>query len=137
MSSCTSTFAIDLSRVRASVRSKAELGRQTVRRKGVEARFGALFVAPRWARHEEITPRYQQHTGHLLTDVLKYMYNQKFRRCAMPMNCEKCNGPFYPHQAGQRFCCRACSVAWFANERREAVRLYRQIRETATEEQAT
>jgi DNA-directed RNA polymerase subunit RPC12/RpoP len=40
-------------------------------------------------------------------------------------NCDRCNEPFTPREAKQRFCCRACSDAWFANERREAVRRYR------------
>jgi len=45
--------------------------------------------------------------------------------------CEQCSKPFPPREAKQRFCCRECSVAWFQNERREAVRRYRQTEQDA------
>jgi hypothetical protein len=44
--------------------------------------------------------------------------------------CDRCSEPYVPREAKQRFCCRACSDAWFAEERREAVKHYRQARET-------
>jgi hypothetical protein len=49
--------------------------------------------------------------------------------------CEFCANPFTPIMERQRFCCRVCLDAWFAEERREAVALLRQRnRETATED---
>jgi hypothetical protein len=40
--------------------------------------------------------------------------------------CEYCNRLIiHPFRGGQRFCCEACSDAWFAAERREAVEWYR------------
>lgn len=41
------------------------------------------------------------------------------------MKCQQCENDFTPYMGRQRFCCRECSDAWFANERREAVRRYR------------
>ena len=41
------------------------------------------------------------------------------------MKCQQCGNDFTPYVGRQRFCCRECSDAWFANERREAVRRYR------------
>jgi hypothetical protein len=46
-------------------------------------------------------------------------------------NCDHCDEAFLPREAKQRFCCRACSVAWFANERREAVKRYRENEQSA------
>jgi len=43
--------------------------------------------------------------------------------------CDQCSEPFVPREAKQRFCCRACSVAWFQNERREAVKRFRETEE--------
>ncbi|WP_166299576.1 hypothetical protein [Bradyrhizobium sp. 2S1] len=40
--------------------------------------------------------------------------------------CEDCGTPFLPRQANQRFCCNVCNVAYFAAERREAVRQLRE-----------
>jgi hypothetical protein len=42
--------------------------------------------------------------------------------------CENCGKPFLPTWTGRpsRFCCRACSDAWFAEERRQAVVFFRQ-----------
>lgn len=45
-------------------------------------------------------------------------------------NCDQCGEPFTPREAKQRFCCRACSDAWFARERREAVKRYRQTEQS-------
>ena len=42
--------------------------------------------------------------------------------------CDRCSEPYVPREAKQRFCCRACSDAWFANERRQAVQLFREQR---------
>ncbi|MCA1513638.1 recombination protein NinG [Bradyrhizobium sp. NBAIM01] len=41
------------------------------------------------------------------------------------LKCAECGEPFAPREAKQRFCSPACRIAWFANERREAVRRYR------------
>jgi hypothetical protein len=41
------------------------------------------------------------------------------------MNCQRCSRDFIPHQGGQRFCCRACSDAWYQEERRQAVEWFR------------
>jgi uncharacterized Zn ribbon protein len=46
-------------------------------------------------------------------------------------HCDQCNEPFTPREGKQRFCCRACSDAWFANERREAVKRYRETEQSA------
>lgn len=40
--------------------------------------------------------------------------------------CERCGDDFVPYVGRQRFCCRACSDAWFQSERKEAVERYRQ-----------
>jgi hypothetical protein len=45
--------------------------------------------------------------------------------------CEQCGEPFVSYVGRQRFCCRACSDAWFQNERREAVKQYRQQQQEA------
>jgi hypothetical protein len=39
--------------------------------------------------------------------------------------CGRCNEPYVPREAKQRFCCRACSDAFFADERRRALQLFR------------
>ena len=44
----------------------------------------------------------------------------------------RCKGEFIPREAKQKFCCRECSIAFFQNERREAVAVYRQQRERET-----
>jgi hypothetical protein len=50
--------------------------------------------------------------------------------------CEACLEKFTPHQQRrnriQRFCCRVCSDAWFADERRAAVEFFRRNRGEAT-----
>ena len=46
--------------------------------------------------------------------------------------CENCGNEFTPYQGRQRFCCRVCSDAWFAQERREAVRQLRERQEPQT-----
>jgi len=43
--------------------------------------------------------------------------------------CERCDEPFWPREAKQRFCTRACSDASYAEERREAVKQFRQQKE--------
>jgi len=40
--------------------------------------------------------------------------------------CAECGEPFVPREAKQRFCTPACRIEWFANERREAIRRYRE-----------
>jgi hypothetical protein len=42
------------------------------------------------------------------------------------MQCDNCGNDFVPREAKQRFCARACAIEWFAKERREAVRRYRE-----------
>lgn len=44
--------------------------------------------------------------------------------------CERCGDDFTPYMGRQRFCCRVCSDAWFANERRAAVRRYRETEQS-------
>lgn len=44
--------------------------------------------------------------------------------------CEQCEESFVPYMGRQRFCCRACSDAWFADERREAVKRYRETEQS-------
>jgi DNA-directed RNA polymerase subunit RPC12/RpoP len=39
--------------------------------------------------------------------------------------CENCGAPMSLFRARQRFCCRACSDRWFAEERRQAVEWFR------------
>jgi len=51
-------------------------------------------------------------------------------------NCDQCNVPFTPREAKQRFCCRACSDAWFAEERREAVKRQREQQQHEKEQRA-
>ena len=41
------------------------------------------------------------------------------------MKCENCGGSMRPYLARQRFCCRACSDAWFQAKRRQAVEWFR------------
>jgi hypothetical protein len=48
----------------------------------------------------------------------------------MLKKCQQCGEPFAPYVGRQRFCCRVCSDAWYAAERKEAVALLRQSRET-------
>ena len=55
--------------------------------------------------------------------------NQNGKRRATMKHCDRCGEPFIPREAKQRFCCRTCSNAWFAEERREAVRLLRARRD--------
>jgi hypothetical protein len=43
--------------------------------------------------------------------------------------CENCNEAFLPRQHGQRFCSKECGIEYFAKERREAVKQYRQRQE--------
>jgi hypothetical protein len=43
----------------------------------------------------------------------------------MPRHCDYCHETFEPRQENQRFCCGPCAHAWFAEERREAVRAWR------------
>lgn len=43
--------------------------------------------------------------------------------------CAQCGEPFIPREAKQRFCCRACSAAFFQEKRRLAVALYRALPE--------
>lgn len=42
------------------------------------------------------------------------------------MKCVECGTPFVPREAKQRFCSPACRIDWFAHERREAVKRFRQ-----------
>jgi hypothetical protein len=54
--------------------------------------------------------------------------------------CHQCGQPFAPYSSRNRFCCRACDDAWFAEERREGVKLrrqQRQLQEQPTEERAS
>ncbi|WP_298870928.1 hypothetical protein [uncultured Bradyrhizobium sp.] len=51
----------------------------------------------------------------------------------MTKRCQQCNEDFTPYMGRQRFCCRDCSDAWFAEERRTAVR---QLRESASDDGA-
>ncbi len=39
--------------------------------------------------------------------------------------CAECGTPIVPRETKVRFCCAACRVEWFANERRRAVELFR------------
>jgi hypothetical protein len=41
------------------------------------------------------------------------------------LRCENCQGPMTPYHLDQRFCWRACSDAWFQEERRQAVEWFR------------
>jgi hypothetical protein len=50
-------------------------------------------------------------------------------------HCQEYGEDFFPYMGRQRFCCRECGDAWFANERREAVQAHRQKR-CETEQQA-
>jgi hypothetical protein len=52
------------------------------------------------------------------------------------MSCEWCGEPFNPREAKQRFCCRDCSIAFYDEERREAVKLYRQLKAEQAERTA-
>lgn len=54
--------------------------------------------------------------------------NYKLEQCAdmTQKQCEQCSEPFFPREAKQRFCCRDCSIDWFANERRQALEFFRQ-----------
>ncbi|TFV74113.1 hypothetical protein E4K64_19160 [Bradyrhizobium frederickii] len=49
----------------------------------------------------------------------------------MTKRCQQCGEDFTPYMGRQRFCCRECSDAWFAEERRTAVR---RLRESAGDE---
>lgn len=40
--------------------------------------------------------------------------------------CAECGAPFVPREDKVRFCSPACRIEWFASERREAVRRYRE-----------
>ena len=40
--------------------------------------------------------------------------------------CDQCGERFRQREAKQRFCNPACKVAWFADERREALERFRQ-----------
>jgi hypothetical protein len=48
----------------------------------------------------------------------------------MLKKCQHCGDDYAPYVGRQRFCCRACSDAWFARERKEGVRLLRESRES-------
>jgi hypothetical protein len=48
--------------------------------------------------------------------------------------CEECGSEFVPYVGRQRFCCRSCSDAYFAEEKRQALEFFRRNRE-ASEEQ--
>jgi hypothetical protein len=52
-------------------------------------------------------------------------------------HCEFCNEPFIAREAKQRMCCKACSIAWFAEERRAAVAAWRQSQAQRSEEHPT
>jgi len=41
--------------------------------------------------------------------------------------CLNCGRDFIPYSSRQKCCCRDCSDAWFANERREAVKQFREL----------
>jgi uncharacterized Zn ribbon protein len=47
----------------------------------------------------------------------------------MLKKCQQCDADFFPYMGRQRFCCRECSDAWFQNERREAVKRFRETEE--------
>lgn len=44
----------------------------------------------------------------------------------MMKHCDTCREPFPAREAKQRFCCPACKVAFFADERRRALEMFRQ-----------
>jgi hypothetical protein len=44
--------------------------------------------------------------------------------------CDQCDEEFIPREAKARFCCPTCKADWFAEERRRALALFRQHRET-------
>jgi hypothetical protein len=48
--------------------------------------------------------------------------------------CKQCGEPFVPYTRRNVFCCRACDDAWFAEERREGVKLRRQQRQREAEQ---
>jgi hypothetical protein len=50
--------------------------------------------------------------------------------------CHQCGREFAPYSSRNRFCCRACDDAWFAEERREGVKLRRQQRQREAEQPA-
>lgn len=52
------------------------------------------------------------------------------------LNCAECNEPFAPREAKQRFCCQACRIEWFADERREAVKRHREQQQREKEQLA-
>jgi hypothetical protein len=54
--------------------------------------------------------------------------------CMNEKLCEWCGDQFYPRELKQRFCCRACSVSFYDEERREGVRLYRRLKAEEAEE---
>ena len=48
--------------------------------------------------------------------------------------CQQCGKHFVPYTRRNRFCCRACDDLWFAQERREGVKLRRQQRQREAEQ---
>ena len=55
----------------------------------------------------------------------------------MKKRCEECGEEFIPYVKRQRCCCRVCSDAYFANERRQAVALLRASRAEVEDAGAT
>jgi uncharacterized Zn finger protein (UPF0148 family) len=51
-------------------------------------------------------------------------------------HCDYCHAPFVARQSDQRFCTPVCRIEWFADERKEAVRLYREWRQPEAEGRA-
>lgn len=43
--------------------------------------------------------------------------------------CDQCENPYTPRQREQKFCCRACKLDYWRDERREALRLARFMRD--------
>jgi uncharacterized OB-fold protein len=54
----------------------------------------------------------------------------------LQQKCAECGEPFVPREAKQRFCTQTCRIEWFANERREAIRRYRERDHSSAEEQS-
>lgn len=44
----------------------------------------------------------------------------------MSKKCLHCDEPFVPREAKARFCCAECRIEYYANERREAVKRFRE-----------
>jgi hypothetical protein len=72
----------------------------------------------------------------VLDTVAELCYNKrKNGRIGKMKKCDYCGKLFEPRRITQRFCCRTCSDEWFARERREAVRAWREVDQEAEVEQ--